>query len=300
MNDKRKELQSFVDVDVESVNTALAETETSSGYDYHADTKSVSKTMMGHFHHSPFNYWMYYVGEVMPPPQIKSGLIGSVCHDVLLLGKQLSDVATLYPQDCLKSNGAINPKPAGEWRKTLDRGQYAVKDKDYDQMSSLLDAIEDHEVVQLVTQASAREKPIYWTDDATGLACRARPDFYHELDNEVICYDLKFTDQFFDFWRTARSFKYWMQDGHYSRGLARLTGKPVKFVFWAVEATAPFRVARHEYDLQSRENAWTEVGHTLERIKECHESGDWSDKITRETNTLFFQPFESSPELDWS
>ena len=293
----REELKSFVTHDAPEEGTVSLAV---SAAGYHADTATISKTMLSHFHHSPFNYWMYYVADVMPPPKIKAGLLGSICHDVLLCGVPLSQIAVTYPAECLKSNGAINAAKAGEWLATLQPGQYAVKEQAYQQIEALLYVVRDHEVVQLVEQASAREEPIYWTDVASGMACRARPDFYHELDDEVVCYDLKFTDQFFDFWRTARSFKYWMQDGHYSRGLSQITRKPVRFVFWAIESTPPFRVARYEYDQQSRENAWEEVGQTLCRVAECHKSGDWSDRVTRETNMLYFQPYESSPELDWS
>ena len=278
--------------------------------DYHQKTDSVSKTMLSCFHGSPCIFDRRYVSKVERPPEIKAAIIGSIGHSVLLDGRSLDEVAMVYPDECLKSNGSINrsrrkdgSSAAGDWEATLDEHQYPVQANVKEQVASLLDSIRGHEVVQLVEQATAREQPIYWTDEGSGLACRCRPDFYHDMGDHVIAYDLKFTSQIKpgEFWRVCRNFKYWMQDAHYSSGIESHFGKPCKFVFWAIEDTPPFRVARYEYTQDSRENAASETKRTLLRLAECYKTGDWRDKWTLETNDLIFDFTEASaePVVNW-
>lgn len=271
---------------------------------YHNDFNSVSKTMLSCFHGSPCEFERYYVSRVAKPPKPKAVTLGSICHAVLLEGKSLNDVAKVYPDDCLKSNGAINPKPAREWGATLGLGEYAVKEVFREQCAALLDGIKSHQVLKLIELADGREEPIYWTDPVSILDCRCRPDFYSRVDGEVVCYDLKFTSQVkpYEFWRTARSFKYWMQDAHYSRGLSLTNGGcPVRFVFWAIEDTAPYRIARYEYTQDSRENAAQETAATLEQLGKCYDNDEWLDDWTTGVNDLLFSCSESTVMgLDWS
>lgn len=270
---------------------------------YHDETDSISKTMLSHFHASPCEFNRYYVAKLQRPPQPKAAIVGSIAHAVLLEGKQLGDIACLYPSDCLKSNGAINPKPARQWEQSLDHDQYAVKSDVYSQCDALLAGIASHPVVGLVADAHAREERVDCLDEQSGLRCRCRPDFLYDMGDEIICYDLKFTTQVKprEFWRVARMFRYWMQDAHYSRTIEAATGKPCKFVFWAIEDTPPYRVARYEYTADSRENARAEVAATLRDLASRYETGDWSDSWTSGTNDLLFTSTEStSLELDWS
>ena len=273
---------------------------------YHDDTSTVSKTMLAHFHGSTLEYWRYYVGQVEKPPQPKAAIVGSIAHEVLLKGRRLSDVARIYPLDCLKKvagkqspYGAINPKPAREFEESLPEGEHAVKTKVYDQCQALLDAVKDHPVVKLIETAEEREQPVYWTDVDTAIDCRCRPDFLCLTDEGAVCYDLKFTTQVKpnDFWRTARTLRYWMQDAHYSAGVKAHFSQPCKFVFWAIEDSEPHRVARYEYTPDSRENAAIETSATLRQLARCTRTNDWEDDWTRHTNQLLFDVTEANLEL---
>lgn len=280
-------------------------TRSSAVSEYHSDYEHYSKTMLSHFHGSTHEFWRYYVARECKPPQPKGAVIGSICHDVLLLGKQLGDVARLYPSECLKKNGAINPKPAREWESSLGDDEYPVKQPVFEQCSALLSAIRNHDVVRLIESASARERVIRWTDDESGMPCRMMADFFFEDadDNIIYCYDLKFTQRVKpnEFWRTAAMFRYWLQDAHYSNGLASYYDVPVKFVFWAVEDSAPFRVARYQYTDIAREAAQTERADIMRRLKRCIETDQWEDDWTQKTNDLWFTSSESQAdvELDW-
>lgn len=278
---------------------------------YHNDYDSVSKTMLSCFHSSPCEFDRYYVSKVERPPQPKAAVVGSICHAVLLEGKSLDDVACVYPIECLKSNGTINrsrrkdgSSAAGDFEASLDEWQYPVRESVREQCAALLNGIKGHQVLRLIEMADGREEPIYWDDPLTELRCRCRPDFFCRTDDGVVCYDLKFTTQIkpHEFWRIARNFRYWMQDAHYSRGLSVANGGcPVRFVFWAIEDTAPYRVARYEYTQDSRENAAQETAATLQRLAECYETNEWLDDWTSGTNDLLFSCSESTNmELDWS
>ena len=265
---------------------------------YHNDFSSISKTMLSCYHTSVADFHRYYVARIAKPPQPKASVIGSIAHTVLLDGRQLDDVACVYPQECLKSNGAINPKPSNEWIATLEPWQYPVKQKVREQVAAMLGEIRKHEVVSLVESATAREHPVYWHDESSGLDCRMRADFFHDMDEYAICYDLKFTAQIYAFPNVMRSFKYWMQDAHYSRGLGQHLGKPVKFVFFAIQDTPPFQVFRYEYDQLSRETYAAKTCKLLRELAERYQTNDWVDERAKKTNYVSAKPWEFEEEDD--
>lgn len=88
------------------------------------------------------------------------------------------------------------------------------------------------------------EKPVFWTDDLTGEACKARYDALVEVNKQPIIVDLKTTtDASTDaFMRSAIRLGYDFQSGMYCDGLKKTTGKNPLFVFIAIEKEPPYAV----------------------------------------------------------
>ena len=88
------------------------------------------------------------------------------------------------------------------------------------------------------------EKPVFWTDDLTGEACKARYDALVEVNGQPIIIDLKTTtDASTDaFMRSAVRLGYHFQAAMYSEGYEKNYGKKPLFVFIAIEKEAPYSV----------------------------------------------------------
>lgn len=241
----------------------------------------------------------YYVTRQVPVPDIsgkRDVQIGTLVHKCLLEKKDPADLVVFYPQDCLKSNGAINPKPASEFRERMQlQGKTVVKDDVYHQLIMTCNAVIAHDLGRLIEREDVQfEVPIFWTDTMTGQPCKARPDFMFTDEEVVVCCDLKVTQTIHPkAWaRTARKLMYWLQDAHYSSGLSTIHGKPVQFVFWVVEACWPYRIACYEYDQISRERSFEAYNRIIRDLKSCHDSGDFSESWEQEKQYLLLEPWD--------
>lgn len=266
-----------------------------SSSDYHKDFQHISKTMLGHFCKSANDYARYYVTcEVDPPAPKRQMVIGSAVHKILLERTAFDDCVAVYPDSCLKSNGAINPKPAGEFLEE-NLGKFVMKSNDAEVVRASVDAARLHPLGELLGNDDAIfEKSYRWTDLASQLKCRMQVDISEDVGDYILAYDLKTTEDIYPgaIRRTCKRLRYWLQDAHYSNGLETLFGKPVKFVFWFLEILPPHRIARWEYNPQSRESAQTARAQILDRLSDCYETGVWSDDWTRQTNYLTLDPWE--------
>jgi exodeoxyribonuclease VIII len=245
MNNKRETLSSFILIDEPAEYTTSARLVDMPDDEYHRHD-SLSKTKLAEFVKSPLTYKARYIDRVMPERMASKQMeLGSIVHAVLLEGKLLTDLIAVIPDECLSANGSINSRGSA-YREFCEReaGKYFVKERQLEPIRQCLESVERSPLAEVLGQSTQRERAVFWTDAITGLECRCKPDFFIELDDAVVCYDLKVSPMVTmdSFRRQIKSFTYWLQDAHYSQGLMQLTGKPVQFRFWVVEPVAPFRV----------------------------------------------------------
>lgn len=239
-----------------------------------------------------------YVAQTASPPDLSNNTavqIGSLVHAILLEQVEPADKITHYPADCFKSNGAINPKPAAQFRELMaGHGKTVLKDEDYHRVISICNSVLDHPLGELVMSKEAVfEEPVFWENDL-GLKCRCKPDFMFETEDQVVIYDLKISQAASpDEWvRVAKSQLYWLQDAHYSSGVAHTTGKPVSFKFWVVESVAPYRIGTYHYDAISRERGGEAYHRLMTEIARRLDGNDWVSDWTRDANVLTLEAWD--------
>ena len=262
--------------------------------EYHAMLDVLSATTIKTGYRQQWElYDQRYVSQTAPPPDLSNNIrvqIGSLVHAILLEQAEPADKITHYPADCFKSNGAINPKPAAAYRELMaDQGKTVLKDEDYHRVVSICNSVMTQPLGDLVMDPTATfETAVFWSDSTTELKCRCKPDFMFEDDDSVTIYDLKVSESASpDQWaRVAKNQLYWLQDAHYSSGVAHTTGKPVAFKFWVVEAVAPYRVGCYHYDPISRERAGEAYQRLLGELNRRYQEDDWVSDWTREPTVL--------------
>jgi|GEM_PF-1760903 len=262
---------------------------------YHSDYGRVSKTMLGHFLKSRSDFYRYYVAKTQSPPRPKRVMqVGSAIHAILLERVPIEKAVKVYPASCLNSAGSLNPKPAAKFREDHPDA-FIMKDADYDLVAASCDAVMKHGLGKLIEHPDAVfEVPQVWTCKASGLPCRMMADWFIELDDRVLVYDLKTTEDIYPtgVQRTCKLMKYWLQDSHYSAGLRSVFGKPVMFKFWFVEIGDPHRIAPYEYDQRSREIGSSSHEKTMQSLANCYATGDWRDEWEMTTGQLVINPWE--------
>ena len=125
---------------------------------------------------------------------------------------------------------------------------------------------------QLLQQGEA-ELSAFWTDSATGMACRCRPDWF----NGTAIVDLKSCVDASSrgFSRAIANFGYDVQAAFYVDGIRSVTGRELPFLFVAVEKEAPHAVAVYRADPEILDIGRKKYQAALQLLKWCQESGTW-------------------------
>ena len=118
------------------------------------------------------------------------------------------------------------------------------------------------------------EVTLRWTDQETGILCKARLDFLADVGAIT---DVKTTRDAspFGFGRSCANFDYHSQAAFYVDGYKACTGKELPFVVVAVEKEAPHVTQIYTLggaDLDAGRYAY---GQWLAQLKQCRESGRW-------------------------
>ena len=123
------------------------------------------------------------------------------------------------------------------------------------------------------------EQSAFWRDSATGLICKCRPDWVHDLpDGRVILVDLKTAadDSPTGFARTVAAMGYHRQAAWYTAGWQAATGRDVAgFIFAAVGSAYPFMATPYALDDETMAQGAEECAELLEQFAACRRSNNW-------------------------
>lgn len=267
--------------------------------EYHAMTSHQSCSMLKSFYRDKSLYHRQFVSGEQPPADLSSKpqvVVGDLVHQVLLEKKDVGDLVEFYPDDCFKSNGTLNPKPAKEFREQMAiQGKSVVKDDIFKRVVGACNSVMSDELGKLISRDDLTfEEAIFWQDHGTGLDCKAKPDFMYVDERHVTIWDLKVSEGVApeNWTRIAKKLLYWMQDAHYSSGAAHLYQKPVEFVFWVVESVPPHRIVMYQFDPVSRERANEAYVKMLRDLKECREEDVWMEEWEHTAQTIVLDPWD--------
>lgn len=151
-----------------------------------------------------------------------------------------------------------------------------LREEDWERVCAIRDAVRSNAVAAPYLERIRAEVAVLWTDETTGLRCKARLDALSESVPAVV--DLKTARGPIDarsFARTVASYGYHGQLGHYVRGVRAVTGQSMPGVLIAVESSAPFDVAVYELDDDSLYAGEELAGELLAKLSECRREKRW-------------------------
>jgi hypothetical protein len=128
------------------------------------------------------------------------------------------------------------------------------------------------------------ERSIQWTDPATGIACKARPDAVHSA-----IVDVKSTSSIDErqFRALATRMGYFGQLAFYRRGYKTLTKLTLPCAILAVEVDAPHDIGVFVVDDESLRVADDEITRLLAKLAECRKTNEWPGRYQKaQTMTL--------------
>ena len=229
--------------------------------DYHADP-AVSASHLKEISKSPFHYWSRYLNPdrvaMVPTAAMR---LGTLVHCAVLEPDELTKRYQLSPDRRTSAGKAAVVEMAAA-------GIEAVSEADLAQALQMADAVRSNSTAAMLLSNGQAEQSFWWDDIATGMRCKCRPDWF---DGETIV-DLKTCSDASPagFAKAVAAFHYQLQAAHYLCGtLAK------RFVFVAVEKTAPYAVGVYELDAQAMVHGSVLRHTSLQRLQDCRAINSW-------------------------
>jgi hypothetical protein len=241
--------------------------------EYHADRTSISSSGLRALLNPGCPAQFKYDRDNPPAPK-KEFDLGNAAH-AEVLGEGHDIVEIQYPD--YKTGAAQAAK-----REAYAAGKVPLLPKEKLQVDAMAEAIRQHPIAgPLFTPGTGiAERSLYWTDPATGVRCRARPDWLKELPGLTLCVDLKTirTSDPETVSRAIREHAYHQQDPHYIDGIsAVLRPEDVRFIFVFVSKQAPHLITVRELTDQDRDIGRARNERALRIYAECTATDTWPD-----------------------
>lgn len=195
--------------------------------------------------------------------------IGHAAHTLMLT---VGDPFEVVDADSWRTKDAKAARDAA-----LQAGNTPLLAKEYAQVRAMADAILDHPVTgELFTRNdTTSEQSLYWKDEQTGVACRARPDLAVNDWSLIVDYKTTVSADPREFAKSIAKYGYHQQQAWYCEAVETLTGIRPEFVFVCQEKTPPYEVSLIQLDADA-----VRIGGRLNEdarsiFAACMDSGVW-------------------------
>ena len=250
--------------------------------DYHAHP-AISKSHLDQVARSPLHYWARYLDPnrvtIEPTPAMA---IGSAVHTHVLELDQWDSRYAMAPE----SIDRRTKMGKAEWEvfTTAATGRTVLSRADAELVMRMGNAVYGHPAAAMLLNMPGKAETTHmWTDAATGLECKCRPDWL--TDDGSLIIDLKTTEDASPkgFEKSIANWRYHVQAAWYLNGIEQATGKrPDQFIFICVEKKAPFAVAVYAADAEMIQIGGEAAARDLDVLATCKAAGAWpgySDQI---------------------
>jgi hypothetical protein len=251
--------------------------------DYHALTSVVSKSHLDLVARSPLHYWARYVDPKRVEPEPTAAmLLGTAVHTLVLEPDTFAERYIAAPEGIDRRYKAGKELWA-EWEAQA-AGREVLSRADADLVQAMALAVRSHPAAAYLLGLPGKAETTHmWTDEATGLECKCRPDWL--LDDGSLIVDLKTTEDASPagFSKSIANFRYHVQASWYLDGLERATGRrPEQFIFICVEKRPPHAVAVYAADAEMVAAGQVTAARDMLLLAECRDADYWpaySDQI---------------------
>lgn len=235
-------------------------------HDYHLGGQEISNSGLSAANRSMAHYQHYLMhGSGIGA---KAALEGSLVHCAILEPEELANrylIAPAFDKRTKegKAAAAAFAEEAGD-RELITIGQADLA------AGARAGVLADQTLIDLMA-GGRPEVSVFWKDTETGLRCRCRPDW---LNGDTII-DVKTTDDARYFYASVSKYGYHRQAAFYWRGCREAGLNIRRFLFMAVEKSAPFAHQLYELDLDYLTAGQAACRVALENIATAEFAEDW-------------------------
>jgi hypothetical protein len=244
-----------------------------SAEEYHADKTSISSSGLRALLNPGCPAQFKYDRDHPQPPKREFDLGNAVHAQVLGEGHDIVEVD--FP-NYLKGDARAVRDAA------YAAGKVPLLPKERDQVDAMAEAIRRHPLAGplFAPGTGIAERSLYWTDPATGVRCRVRPDWLKQLPGLTLAVDLKTTKDANPeaVSRAIRDYSYHQQDALYTDGIwAALQPEDVRFIFVFISKIPPYLITVRELTDQDRDIGRARNERALRIYADCLARDEWPD-----------------------
>lgn len=222
---------------------------------------------------SPAHYKSWIDGAYEEEDTSSVFAFGKAAHCAILEPYLFTQTYAVKPAfgDC---RNTANKAKRDEWLAAHD-GYTVISQEDYDAVCAMGKAVRAHKLASKLLSGGKPEVTVGWTDDATGLPCKARADYWKEKQGVIV--DLKTCADAspLGFRKSVSNFRYHVQDAHYRRGFAAVGKQVASFVFVAIEKRPPYAIGIYTLNEDALQRGEQHVRANMQTLAECMKSGEW-------------------------
>ncbi len=269
-----------------------AETTQETNQQYHADLTHVGSSMLKLSGKSLRLYYDTFVAQTIPRERPTPAMVlGSLCH-TFLIDPDTFDGIYWIAEGCKSRRGNAWAEAEAE---AESRGQQCVLVSQVDAAHRMTEAVKAHQkAAALLAFPGPVEQSIRWTDTATGLKLKCKPDKCIEPDIGVRGIDIKSAidprwtaDPNSPFSRQAWNLEYHCQFAHYSDGIdSEHDIRGSRFAVIVVGSEHPHDVYMGIVDAKLIAIGRRINQTRLEQLAKCHRTGVWQSPEQLELQTL--------------
>lgn len=254
-------------------------------FDDYLAVDALSASAMKLLARSPWHY-----KNRIPMKQTRPMLCGSLVHCAQLEPDAVAARYAVVPGDApnrptrrqweAKNPSATSQAAMAWWRdyEAQCGNRTIVAAEDYAITQQQLAAIQAEPYLREVFSEGEAEVSVFWIDPATGVYCKARPDFLRITRGEARIVELKSTaDESPDgFSRVLSTMGYHRARAHYIEGVEAVTGlKVAEYVFAVVSSAPPVLAVPYWLDEEDAQQGADECAELRETFARCLRENQW-------------------------
>ena len=248
--------------------------------EYHADLTHLTKSKLDVISEAPAKFKHFYI-DGNPRKETKAMFDGSAAHRYLFEQHTMGDHYFVFDDsEIVAEIGGARPRNTSkyqEWKREYLETHAGKLELDTDLLATVqgiyASAMANPDYVYLIRPGYQAEQILYGEIDGVKVKCRL--DCHVESTHTII--DLKTTTDAneLDFGRSCKKYRYHVQDAFYSEVYRQNYGVTPRFIFLAIEKSAPHLNELYELSEYDRERGAELYRADLQTYKRCTESGIW-------------------------
>jgi hypothetical protein len=236
---------------------------------YHA-LKAVSPSQIKILARSPLHYFDRFLAEDREKPEPTLAMLRGTALHTAVLEPELWDATIAVPPQAFDRRTKAGKELAAEFERE-SVGKIVLSPEDADEVRRMADAVREHPAARFLLDMPGRREASYtWTDPATGLECKTRPD-WHSEDRRIVvdvktCRDASRVE----FAKAISNLDYHVQAAWNQDAL-----QAEQFLTIAVENARPYAVAVYPASGSLIAAGQRRIESAMELLAECHRTGIW-------------------------